>query len=148
MSCDRDALDTLTRLGNASGVVASVARSRVRVFLAFALLMLSSCGAAQAPARDRLSGGDPDAGREVVAAIGCGACHAIPGVPGARGTVGPSLAGFARRAYIAGVAPNSTALLIRWVRDAPSIASDTAMPALPLSEPQARDVAAYLYTLR
>ena len=110
-------------------------------------LALGGCDA-PLPAVPEVAGGDPAAGRQVIEAIGCGACHRVPGVPGVRGTVGPSLAGFAARDLIAGVVPNRPALLIRWVRDAPSIAPETAMPALPLTETEARDVAAYLYTLR
>ena len=115
--------------------------------LAAAPLVLGACEA-PLPSAPGIAGGDSAAGKAVIAAIGCGACHAIPGIPGARGTVGPPLAGFARRAYIAGVIPNRPELLVQWVRDAPSLVPDTAMPALPLSERQALDVAAYLYTLR
>lgn len=91
--------------------------------------------------------GDPDKGRRIVADIGCGACHVIPGVPGARGVVGPSLKGFGQRKYISGVFPNEPSVLTRWVRNAPSLAPDTAMPALPMTREQARHVTAYLYTL-
>lgn len=109
-----------------------------------ALALLVACGDAERP-----SGlGDPASGRAVIARLECGACHRIPGVVGARGTVGPSLDGFAGRAFIAGAVPNRPEILVRWVRDAPSLVTGTAMPSLPLSETEARDVAAYLYTLR
>jgi cytochrome c len=105
---------------------------------------LGACGPAPV---ERVLGGDPEAGARVIARLACGVCHQIPGIPGARGIVGPPLGGFARRAYIGGVVPNEPAELARWIRDAPSIAPDTAMPALPLDEREARDAAAYLYTL-
>lgn len=106
-------------------------------------------GCSEPPAPEhQVAGGDPVRGRAVIGAVGCGTCHAIPGVPGARGTVGPPLDAFARRTFIAGVAPNRPSVLIEWVRAAPDIAPGTAMPHLPLSDDQARDVAAYLYTLR
>ena len=105
------------------------------------------CGGGEPPGTAHV-GGDPAAGARVIAATGCGACHAIPGIRGARGIVGPPLGGFAGRPLIAGVAPNRPAVLVRWVRDAPSLAPDTAMPRLPLDERQAIDVASYLYTLR
>jgi cytochrome c1 len=79
---------------------------------------------------------------------GCGVCHVIPGIPGAHGAVGPSLELFAHRSFVGGVAPNRPAVLARWVRDAPSIAPETAMPQLPLDEQESLDIAAYLYTLR
>jgi cytochrome c2 len=96
----------------------------------------------------RVIGGDPDAGRAAIAAVGCGVCHDIPGVAGADGVVGPPLEDFARRQFIAGTLPNRPGVLTRWVSEAPALLPDTAMPDLPLSEEQARDVAAYLYTLR
>lgn len=109
---------------------------------ALLLLLLAACDAV--PPGD----GDPEGGRRVIARLDCGVCHAIPGIPGARGRVGPPLAGFASRAYIGGAVPNRPALLVQWLRDAPSLAPGTAMPPFPLSEREAADVAAYLYTLR
>ncbi len=92
--------------------------------------------------------GDAAAGARVIAALECGVCHTIPGVRGAHGIVGPDLTGFGVRAYIGGIAPNQPRLLAQWVRNAPSLAPETLMPAMPLSEREAHDVAAYLYTLR
>jgi cytochrome c1 len=80
--------------------------------------------------------------------VGCGACHAIPGIQGADGIVGPSLDTFARRSLIGGVVANRPGQLVRWVREAPALAPDTGMPAMPITENEARDIAAYLYTLR
>jgi cytochrome c2 len=94
------------------------------------------------------TGGDAERGRALVAAYQCGVCHAIPGVRGARGTVGPPLAGFARRSFIGGQVPNTAENLIRWIQDPPALAPDTAMPAIGLGDAQARDVAAFLYELR
>ena len=112
------------------------------------LLGLAACEQAEAPAQQRMIGADPEAGRAAIAAVACGICHVIPGIRGANGVVGPSLAGFGQRQLIGGVAPNQPAVLAQWVRDAPSIAPNTGMPELPLTESQARDVAAYLFTLR
>ena len=94
------------------------------------------------------SGGDARAGHDAIRKYGCNACHTISGVPGADGLVGPPLAAFARRTFIAGSLPNTPENLVEWVRHPESIEPHTAMPALALSEQQARDVAAYLYTLR
>ena len=92
--------------------------------------------------------GNPERGRSLVEAKHCGACHSIPGVPGARGVVGPPLDTFARRSFIAGQSPNTPANLVRWVRDPHGLERGTAMPAVGLDESQARDVAAFLYTLQ
>jgi len=94
------------------------------------------------------TGGNPTRGRAVIDHYRCGACHTIPGVPHADGLVGPPLIFFARRTYIAGELPNTTQNLIRWVRGPQSVEPKNAMPNLGLSEQEARDVAAYLYTLR
>lgn len=94
-----------------------------------------------------LTGGDPRAGREKARDAGCGSCHTIPGVPGARALVGPPLAGIGGRMYIAGVLTNTPDHLVRWIQDPPAVDSATAMPSLGLTEADARDIAAYLYAL-
>jgi mono/diheme cytochrome c family protein len=117
------------------------------------VLLLGGCtesdatGAAKVDPQTIL-GADAERGRHIIAAVDCGVCHRIPGIPGAHGIVGPSLANFAMRRFIGGVAPNRPSVLVRWVKDAPSIAPRTGMPELPLGEDEARHVAAYLYTLR
>jgi cytochrome c2 len=90
---------------------------------------------------------DPRQGPALMVAYGCGSCHVIPGVAGARGTVGPALTGFADRAYIAGIIGNAPGGLISWLMNPTVHAPQTAMPDLGVSEPDARDMAAYLYTL-
>ncbi|MCF6121790.1 MULTISPECIES: hypothetical protein [Mesorhizobium] len=49
-------------------------------------------------------GGDPDRAVPAMIRNGCGGCHEIPGVPGARGTVGPSLQGVVERGIYRAVA--------------------------------------------
>jgi cytochrome c1 len=92
--------------------------------------------------------GDPKQGAILLSAHGCGACHTIPGVSQATGTIGPPLTGYARRVYVAGKLPNQLDNLMRWIRNPQSIEPGTAMPNLPVNEPEARAMAAYLYTLR
>jgi cytochrome c1 len=93
-------------------------------------------------------GGNPDAGRVAIRSYGCGACHMVPGVRGANGMAGPPLTHFARRSFIAGEAANTASNLIRWIQAPESIEPGTAMPNLGVTEDTARDMAAYLYTLR
>ena len=52
------------------------------------------------------------------------------------------------RSYIAGVLPNTPANLVRWVREPKAIQPHSAMPTLGIGEPEAKDIAAYLYDLR
>lgn len=91
--------------------------------------------------------GDPARGAELIVAHGCGACHEIPGIRGARGSVGPSLEGLATRAYVGGVLPNEPGGLVRWIVDPTAHSPATAMPDLGVTEPEARDIAAFLFTL-
>jgi cytochrome c len=92
--------------------------------------------------------GNPAAGRAAIERYQCGACHTIPGIAGARGRVGPPLAEYRQRVYIAGKFPKEPALLAKWIQDAPSLAPQTAMPNVGVTEADARDIAAYLYQLR
>ena len=96
----------------------------------------------------RLTGGQPQAGREAMIALGCVACHQVPGFYGTKPQVGPPLAGFALRSFVAGATENTPDKLMQFIRDPRSIAPRSAMPKLPMSESQARDLAAFLYTLR
>ncbi len=90
---------------------------------------------------------DAAEGLAIIEEVGCAACHAIPGVDWPKGRSAGSLAGFGARPMIAGRLPNQPDVLIRWLIDAPSLDPGTAMPPMPLTQDQARDVAAYLYTL-
>jgi cytochrome c2 len=115
-------------------------------------IALALAGCASGCAREsgpppRVIGGDAERGRKTVAQYQCGACHFIPGVRGARGRVGPTLDRFGHRVYLAGKWPNEPELLVRWLVDPPSMAPLTAMPAVGATDKQARDMAAYLYTL-
>ncbi len=94
------------------------------------------------------TGGDPQRGAQVISQFRCGACHIIPGIRNANGLVGPPLNLFGRRTFVGGEVPNTPDNLVRWILSPKSIEPGTAMPELGLNEQQARDAAAYLYTLR
>jgi cytochrome c1 len=93
-------------------------------------------------------GGNPHRGAELIGHLGCGSCHSIPGVRGADGHVGPPLDNIGDRTMVAGMLPNTPANLIAWLRAPQSVVPGNAMPNMELSDHDARDVAAYLYTLR
>lgn len=92
--------------------------------------------------------GDARAGRAAIERFDCGVCHTIPGVRGARGLVAPPLELYRRRVYIAGKFPNTPEMLARWIQDPPALVPATAMPALGVSDLEARDIAAYLFEAR
>jgi len=119
---------------------------------ALGALALGACGmAGNDPAmRDAaaLTGGDPQAGREKIRTYGCNTCHTVPGVPGAHGRVGPPLTGIGERMYVAGVLTNTPENMVKWIVDPTGVDSATAMPNTGVTERDARDIAAYLYSLR
>jgi cytochrome c2 len=95
-----------------------------------------------------LTGGDPDAGRAALMRRPCKGCHEIPGIPGAKGKVGPPLTGFSGRAYIGGRLENTPDNLVSWIVDPHATDPQTAMPATGVGAREAHDIAAYLYMLR
>ncbi len=94
------------------------------------------------------TGGSARAGYKVISAKSCNACHDIPGIYGPHGNIGPSLGDFKNRATIAGVLANSSENLIRWLQHPREVDPQTAMPDLNLTEQEARDASAYLYSLQ
>ena len=107
-------------------------------------LFLAGCGnAARASPRLRRQfsarrGADP--------VFGCGTCHAIPGIEGANGLVGPRSTRWDRGSY-AGVLRNTPDNMVKWLRDPQAVVPNNAMPDVGLNEQQARDITAYLETL-
>lgn len=112
------------------------------------MAMLAALVSCSEPMDERIAIGDPHAGEVVVTRQACGYCHTIPGIPNSNGQVGPTLGNFAARRLIAGLLPNTPPELVRWLRTPQSVLKDNAMPNMGLTEQQARDVAAYLYTLK
>ena len=121
-----------------------VTTSRIAVIL---LILLGGCSADRESVAD-MTGGYPERGRVAMRKYGCQSCHEIPGVRGARALVGPPLAGIAARSFIGGVLTNSPDNMIAWLKDPPAHAPRTAMPKLGVTDKDARDMTAYLYTLR
>jgi len=93
-----------------------------------------------------LTGGDPDRAPVLLRRYGCGGCHTIPGLSGADGKVAPPLEGLRQRIYIAGKLQNTPENLVRWIVSPQALAPGSAMPQTGISESEARDVAAFLYS--
>lgn len=120
----------------------------MRLVVAAALICFCvACSPPQPAFQPKVIGGDVDRGASAMADRECGACHVIPGIRGARGQAGPPLDKFARHSYIAGQIPNTPDHLIAWLQDPPAMTPRTAMPAVGMDENEARDMAAFLYTL-
>jgi len=92
--------------------------------------------------------GDADRGARAIRAVGCGGCHIIPGIAGANGLAGPPLNLMGRRIFLAGLLRNTPDNMVTWLREPQRIVPGNAMPNTGLSEEQARNITAYLYTLR
>jgi mono/diheme cytochrome c family protein len=92
--------------------------------------------------------GDARRGAVAIHQHACTTCHRIPGIVGAAAQVGPSLEGVASRKYLGGRLPNTPENLVRWIRHPKEISPASLMPDLGVTEEHARDIAAYLATLR
>jgi cytochrome c2 len=92
-----------------------------------------------------LTGGNPGRAPDLMRTYGCGGCHQIPGITGARGRIGPPLQGVAQRVYVGGVLPNTPENLVKWIVRPRAHNPRTAMPVTGSDETGARDIAAYLY---
>ncbi|MDB5960729.1 MAG: cytochrome, partial [Massilia sp.] len=104
-----------------------------------ALTLVAGCSAEVKP--PRIAGGDAKLGKQLAARYQCGACHSIPEVQAGRAgmgatlgpTLGPDLAHFGRRSYIAGGIPNLPDPLVAWLIDPPARKPGTAMPNMGVS---------------
>jgi cytochrome c1 len=107
-------------------------------------MMLAACGDKPVASLQ----GDPAIGRTALTQYACQACHMIPGITGSEVFVGPPLDGIASRPMIAGRLVNNQDNLISWIRNPKAIDPQTAMPNMGVTEQHARDMAAYLATLK
>jgi cytochrome c len=111
-----------------------------------AAVLASGC-AKEEPA-SRVVGGDPERGRLLVQQYQCAACHFIPEVQGPNGDAGPSLESMGRLSYIAGSIPNQPENMIRFLQNPPAVKPGTLMPALGITDDEARHMAAFMYSLK
>ena len=116
----------------------------MRLTLILVLVAFAGCSDKPQP----VLGGDIEQGRLLLRQFSCGACHDIPGVAAADGKVGPPLSGIASRVYLAGVLPNTPQNMAAFIRAPQQTDPRTAMPDMGVGEAHARDMVAYLYTLR
>lgn len=120
-------------------------------FLLVAALLIGGCEGRldRVPAAGmQVAGGDARLGPQLMREYGCNTCHVVPGVRGADALVGPPLIHWSRRAYVAGLLPNTPENLVRFIHDPQQVHPESAMPNTGISVDEARHVAAYLYTLR
>jgi cytochrome c len=112
-----------------------------------AIASAPACSTVSPPPPAEVRQGNPGRGARLIGQYGCGSCHTVPGVRGADGLVGPPLTKFGSRSYIGGELPNNGDNLRRWIRDPQAVEPGTAMPDLSVTDADAQDIAAYLFTL-
>jgi cytochrome c len=98
-------------------------------------------------AQQMVPGADPQKAPQAIRAYGCGTCHTVPGVAGANGTVGPRLDRVASQSFLAGQLPNTPDNLILWIQHPQEVRPGVGMPDMGVSQSDARNIAAYLYSL-
>jgi cytochrome c oxidase subunit 2 len=101
--------------------------------------------AQRAPAAE--PSGDAAEGKTIYTSRACVGCHTIRGV--SSGVLGPDLTHFGSRTTLgAGMLPNTLENVTVWVKDPSLIKPGVKMPALGLTDTQARAVATYLLGLK
>lgn len=114
--------------------------------LCFCLALLA-CSGCKSSRSSQNAGTHPNAPTLMIQ-YGCPTCHIIPGVPGAVGKVGPSLASLGQRSYLAGTVPNTPSDLQRWIMHPQQIHPGAAMPEMGVTPQDAQQIAAFLRSNR
>jgi cytochrome c len=113
-----------------------------------AVLTLSACSDKASKQSRLLTNGNPDRGKTALTSYGCVACHTIPGVRGSNSLTAPPLIGISQRSYLAGMLENTPDNLRSWIQHPRKVNPHTAMPEQGVTDQDASDIAAYLYTTR
>jgi len=112
---------------------------------------VASASPPPAAAKEVMAGSRPDgdakAGLHAIYQYLCVSCHSIPGTVEGKPNVGPPLGSVASRHYLGGVLLNTPENMVRWLMNPQAIDPRSAMPNLHVREQDARDIAAYLYSL-
>jgi cytochrome c oxidase assembly factor CtaG/cytochrome c2 len=127
------------------GQVHSATRTLLVLFL---LGTLAACGTSAQKEAEAMTGGSVSRGKTAINKYGCAACHTIPGIDNAVATVGPPLTQIARRQYLGGHLVNTPENMMKWLQHPQQIDPKNAMPEMGVTDQDARDIAAFLYTLR
>jgi len=95
-----------------------------------------------------ITGGNVTRGRAAISKYGCAGCHTIPGIDNPGATVGPTLERIASRPLLGRQLPNTPENIMKWLQDPQRIDPKSPMPDMGVTDEDARDIAAFLYTLR
>jgi cytochrome c len=117
-----------------------------RILIVAFVLLGAACNRPET--KPSVASADPAKGKQLITQYGCTACHSIPGIDGPRGEVGPSLDHVATRPVIAQTLPNNPQNLTQYLLNPQMVNTQNIMPNLGIKPDEARDIAAYLYTLK
>jgi len=92
--------------------------------------------------------GDADRGKQLIDKYGCAACHVIPQIEGPKGMVGPPLEHIASRQIIGGKLTNTPQNMMAWLQNPQMIDPNNSMPNLGVTPADARDITAFLESLK
>src|SRR4051812_41324026 len=131
-----------------SGQQSRERRPRARLLLAWVCsTLLAGCDPSPGQGPPNFSG-DVKRGMALVEYYGCGGCHLIPQISDAKGNVGPPLLHVGTRTYLAGFISNSPENMALWIQDPQKALPGNAMPQMGITSQEARDIAAFLHTLK
>lgn len=122
----------------------------MRRAIVITVLLLAACNKRYEAAGTKAiaGGGDPNRGKLLIQQYGCQSCHTIPGVAGPKGVVGPPLDKMAGRTVIGGKVQNTPQNMTAWLQNPQAFDPGNAMPNLGVTQNDARDLTAYLLTLK
>lgn len=84
----------------------------------------------------------------IMRARGCTACHVIPGIAEARGTMGPTLKGLGKRKRMVDrTLTNNDKNMRRWLKNPKAVKSDTMMPNVGLTDEEIEVLVAHFRSL-
>lgn len=113
-----------------------------RCLLLIAIIVIPAC-----KPKETVPPADPNRGKLLAGQYGCTTCHIIPGIDGA-GMIGPSLEHVATRPIIAQKLRNTPQSMSSYIQNPLAINPQNEMPNLGVKPDEARDITAYLYTLK
>ena len=118
-----------------------------RLLLRSALCALLTIAACKAPEKTQPLG-SADHGKQLIEKYGCASCHVIPQVEGPKGMVGPPLEHIASRQIIGGKLTNTPQNMMAWLQNPQMVDPNNSMPNLGVTPADARDITAFLETLK
>jgi cytochrome c len=125
--------------------------ARLEWVLAVSALVAGLCGCSGGGVDfaqgQKMTGGNPEAGKHAIVIHDCSSCHVIPGIEGDENVQGPPLSRWATRKTVAKEWSNTPANLENWIRHSEELRPGTTMKLMSVSEKDARDIAAYLFSL-